>query len=171
MSIRDRSQASGGSDLQPGPLEVPRRSFIADFLAIAALGFLVFGLGFSKLASWSSPFGESYSDILWSTGIWSGLMFGIPFGLVMAFFAQPRASMLDIESPAAFRADLDRALPRAKLAILQEASNDILIHPIRKPALPILKELTALIRVSGNQVTIIGSRLLVPRLKKKLKVR
>jgi len=152
----------------PGPLEVPHRSFLADFLAVAALGFLVFGLGFSWLAARSSPYGESFTDILWSTGIWSGLMFGVPLGLVLAFQLKPRTFSFTIESPEGFRTRLNEALPRAKQAIKQDAGNEILLHPVRKAALPILEEETLLIRISGNQVTITGGRMMVSRLRKKM---
>jgi hypothetical protein len=154
-----------------GPLGVPQRSFAADFLAIAALGFVVFGFGFSWLASRSSTFGESFSDILWSTGIWSGLLFGIPMGLVLAFLLKPRPSSLAIESPTAFRARLREVLPKAKLAIQHEAGDEILIHPVKRPPLPILKEETILIQISGTQVTMTGGRMLVSRLAKKLRPR
>ena len=152
-----------------GPLQEPQRSFVADFLAVAALGFVVFGLGFSWLAAKSSPFGESFSDILWSTGIWSGLMFGIPMGLVLALLLKPRPSSFTIESPTAFRARLEEVLPKAKLAIQHEAGNEILIHPVKRPPIPILKEETVLIRIAGTQVTMIGGRMLVSRLQKRLR--
>ena len=135
---------------------------------MAALGFLVFGLGFSWLAARSSPYGESFTDILWSTGIWSGLMFGVPLGLVLAFQLKPRTFSFTIESPEVFRTRLNEALPRAKQAIKQDAGNEILLHPVRKAALPILEEETLLIRISGSQVTITGERMMVSRLRKKM---
>lgn len=168
------SPGSAGADLRtsppvvPGPLEVPRRSFLADSLAVGAVGFILFGLGFSWLAARSSPFGESFTEILWSTGVWAGLMFGVPFGLAMAFVLRPHVSSFDIESPEVFRSRLNEALRRARLTIKQDAGNEILLCPTRKAALPILKEETALIQVSGNRVTIIGGRLTASRLRKKL---
>jgi cell division protein FtsX len=87
----------------PGPLPVPRRSFLADSLAVGAFGFLVGGLGFSWLASRSSPIGESFTDILWSTGIWSGLLFGVIIGLVLAFVLRHGVSTQTVESAEAFR--------------------------------------------------------------------
>ena len=168
------SSGPAGADLRtsppvvPGLLEVPHRSFLADFLAVGALGFILFGLGFSWLAARSSPLGESFTEILWSTGVWSGLMFGVPFGLAMAFVLRPHASSFAIESPEVFRSRLNEALRRARLTIKQDAGSEILLHPIRKAPLPILKEETALIQVSGNRVTMTGGRLTVSRLRKKL---
>ena len=164
------SPSPADSDLgrpPPGRLEVPHRSLPADFLAVAALGFVFFGPGFSWLAAKSNPY-ESFADILWSTGIWSGLLFGVPLGLLLAFQLRPRVSSFAIESPAVFRARLNEALPRAKQAIKQEADNDLLLHPVRRPPLPILAEETLLIQISGSRVTITGGRMMVSRLRRKM---
>ena len=135
---------------------------------MAALGFVVGGLGFSWLASRSSPLGESFTDILWSTGIWSGLFFGVVLGLILAFLLRPRESSFAIESPEAFRARLVETLPRAKLAIKQLAGDEILLHPVRTAPLPILQEETVLFQVAGNRVTVTGARMTVSRLRKKM---
>ena len=182
MSARDRpGESSVGPQLPhppspadsalgrppPDQLDVPHRSFPADFLAVSALGFVVFGPGFSWLAAKSNPY-ESFADILWSTGIWSGLLFAVPLGLLLAFGLRPRVFSFAVESPAAFRARLNEALPRAKQAIKQEAGNDLLLHPMRRPPLPILAEETLLIQISGSRVTITGGRMMVSRLGKKM---
>lgn len=156
---------SGSSS--PHGLDAPRRSFLADFLALAAMGFLMFGVGFSYLAARSRPY-ESFTDILWSTGIWSGLVFGALLGLVFGLVLKPRASSFSVESPDGFRSRLYEALPRAKQRVVQESGTDILLGPVRRPPLPILAEETTLIRISGKQVTVIGGRMTLSNLKRKV---
>lgn len=135
---------------------------------MAALGFILFGLGFSWLAARSSPYGESFTDILWSTGIWSGLLFGVVLGLVFAFLLRPSTSCFRVESPEVFRTRLDEALPRTKQVIKRDAGNEVLLAPVRRPPLPILAEETLLIQMSGNQVTVTGGRMMVSRLRRKM---
>jgi len=169
-SSQPEQDGSGGHRPPPqvsGPLEVPSRSSLADFLAVAALGFLVFGPGFAWLVARSRPY-ETFSDVLWSTGVWSGLLFGVAVGLVSAFLLKPRPSSFTIESPEALRSRLERALSRTRHVIQQDAGNEILLRPARRPPLPILKEATVLLRISGNQVTIIGTRSIASRLKRSL---
>ena len=135
---------------------------------MAALGFVVGGLGFSWLASRSSPFGESFTDILWSTGIWSGLFFGVVLGLILAFLLRPRESSFAIQSPEAFRARLVETLPRVRLAIKQQTGDGILLHPTRTAPLPILQEETVLFQFSASQVTVTGAWMTVSRLRRKM---
>lgn len=155
---------------QSGALETPQRSFWADFLAIAVLGFVVFGFGFSWLGAQSSPVGESFSDIFLTTGIWSGLMFGVTLGVVFGLLLQPRTAEITIESATAFRARFETALPKARLKIVQQTATEVLVTPMKRPVIPILKEVTALLRISPQKVEMIGNRFITSNLKRKLRV-
>jgi hypothetical protein len=150
---------------------LPRRSFLADFLAIGGLGFVMFGVLFSWLAARSSSFGESFSDIFWETGIWSGLVFGVILGVVFAWLLIPRATSYPITSPEALRSALTEVLPKMRLKIREETSTEILLCPTKRPPLPILKEETVHLALTGTQVTITCGRMVVGRLRRKLHLR
>lgn len=167
----------GGSDRDRPPvggsaaLELPRRSFLADFLAIGGLGFVVFGVLFSWLAARSSSFGETFSDIFWETGIWSGLIFGVVLGAVFAWLLTPRATSHAITSPEALRSRLTEVLPKMRLKIRGETTTEILLSPTKRPPLPILREETVHLALTATQVTITAGRMVGGRLRRKLQLR
>jgi hypothetical protein len=157
----------------PGPLAVPRRSFLKDLLWVGALGWLVFGPGFSWLATRSRPY-ESFGENLRTVGIWSGLIFGVILGLVFAYLMRPRSRSFPIGSPEAFRAQLHEALSpsprerRAPYALRQDVGNEILLHSTSTKVGNRIQEDTLLIRISGDQVTTVGTRFAHSWLRKKM---
>jgi len=169
-STRGDSDQHKPMPVGPVGIAAPQRSFLADFLALGALGFMMFGVLFSWLAARSRAF-ETFSDIFWDTGIWAGLIFGVILGGMFGWLLRPRTSSYRIDSPDQFRARLTAVLPKMRLAIHQEAGNEILLHPTKRPPLPILKEETVHLSLAANQVTITGGAGLVGRLRRKLRLK
>jgi hypothetical protein len=135
------------------------------------LAFLLFGVLFSWLASRSGTYSEDFGEVFLETGIWSGLVFGIILGAVFAWLLRPRAVTYAIAAPTAFRARLMEVLPKVRLQVLQEAGDEILLRPAKRPALPILKEETVLVAIAPTGVTITGGRMTVGRLRRRLGLR
>jgi hypothetical protein len=117
-----------------GSLPVSRRSFLKDFLWAGAIGWLVFGPGFSWLATRSRPYETTFGETLRTVGIWSGLILGVILGLALAYLMRPVPRSFPIESPEAFRARLQEALSpspgrrRVPFSLRHEVGNEILLH-------------------------------------------
>jgi hypothetical protein len=155
---------------------VPRRSFIRDFLWVAVLGFLVFGVGFSWLGTRNSleTFGENFRTV----GVWSGLMFGVGLGVALAWSLRPVERAHPIDSPDAFRGRLRQVLlsvsgpgrRRVPYALRQEAGEEILLHSTSAKLGNRTQEETFLLRLTGDSVTGIGTRMAHSWLRKKVGV-
>jgi hypothetical protein len=146
-----------------GPLPVPRRLFLKDFLWAGAFGWLVFGPGFSWLATRSRPY-ESFGENLRTVGIWSGLILGVILGLAIAYLMRPIRRSFPIESPESFRSRLQEALSsspgrrRVPFALRQEVGDEILLCSTSSKLGNRIQEDTVLIRISGDRVTTFGAR-------------
>ena len=156
-----------------GPLPVPRRSFPKDSLWVGALGWLVFGPGFSWLTTRSRPY-ENFAENLRTVGIWSGLIFGVILGLAFAYLMRPIQRSFAIDSPEAFRARLREALSpsagkrRVPFALRQDVGNEILLCSTSNKLGNRIQEDTLLIRISGDQITTVGARFSHSWLRKKM---
>jgi hypothetical protein len=130
------------------------------------VGFVVFGLAFSYLASRSGGgyYHQNFLDIFLDTGILSGLVFGIPMGLILGFMLKTIAVVFTIDSEAAFRNRLNNVLPGMGYRIKQDNASEIWLDVKSRK----LMDSTCLIQIAGNQITITGPSFVVNKLKKKV---
>ncbi|OFW52636.1 MAG: hypothetical protein A2V75_08440 [Actinobacteria bacterium RBG_16_70_17] len=102
------------------------------------------------------------------------MIFGVILGLVFAYLMRPRSRSFPIGSPEAFRAQLHEALSpsprerRAPYALRQDVGNEILLHSTSTKVGNRIQEDTLLIRISGDQVTTVGTRFAHSWLRKKM---
>jgi hypothetical protein len=156
-----------------GSLPVSRRSFLKDFLWAGAIGWLVFGPGFSWLATRSRPYETTFGETLRTVGIWSGLILGVILGLALAYLMRPVPRSFPIESPEAFRARLQEALSpspgrrRVPFSLRHEVGNEILLCSTSSKLGNRIQEDTVLVRISADQVTTFGTRFSHSWLRKK----
>ncbi|HAX81823.1 MAG TPA: hypothetical protein DCY40_04570 [Actinobacteria bacterium] len=171
MSPSSSTDRDASTPAQGLPIEPPQRSFVGDAVAVGVFSGIVFALGFSWLAARSTPF-ESFGDILMSTGILGGLIFGPAVGVVVAYQLQVRSAVYPVGSTAEFRARLTEVAPRLKLRIAAEEGTRMLVRPTRSAPLAgvLIKEDWAVIDLEPGQVRLTGGRALVKRIRRRLRL-